>query len=168
MSLNVDGSVCIFIFLSNPCTSIGYYSNYLTCRINLIIFVRTPCMNGARTKLLISLGKIVIFYLSVAPWSRTKFYKLRVQKEKPAVLASHPHTVCPAHRSRGNACCVAFSLTSGTAVEQTDYRQTPTPPTARWLRKQEGEEMDVARTPRKLMSDGTRVGGVCRTARREC
>ena len=76
------------------------------------------------------------FYLCDAPWSRTKFYKLQVQKEKPAVFASHPHTVGPACR---NTCCVAFSLTSGTTVEQTDYRQTPTPPTARWLRKQEGE-----------------------------
>ena len=125
-------------------------------------------MNGARTKLLITLGKIVIFYLSVAPWSRTKFYKLRVQKEKPAVFASHPHMVGPARRSSGNVCGVAFSLTSGTVVGQTDYRQTHTPPTARWLSKQEGEEMAVARTPRKLVSDGTRVGGVCRTARREC
>ena len=146
----------------------GTTSNYLTFRINFIIFVRTPCMNGARTKLLITLGKIVIFYLSIAPCSRTKFYKLRVQKEKPVVFASHPHTVGPARRSSGNACDVAFSLTSGTAVEQTDYRQTPTPPTARWLRKQEGEEMVVARTPRKLVSDGTRVGGVCCTSRREC
>ena len=84
------------------------------------------------------------------------------------MFASHPHTVGPARRSSGNACGVAFSLTSGTAVEQTDYRQTPTPPTMRWLRKQEGEEMAVAWTPRKLVSDGTRVGGVCRTARREC
>src|SRR3954470_16487154 len=125
-------------------------------------------MNGARTKLPITLGKIVIFYLSVAPWSRTKFYKLRVQKENPAMFASHPHTVGPACRSSGNACGVAFSLISGTVVEQTDYRQTPTPPTARWLRKQEGEEMDVARTPRKLVSDGTHVGGVCRTARCDC
>ena len=125
-------------------------------------------MNGARTKLLITLGKIVIFYLSITPWSITKFYKLRVQKEKPAVFGSHPDTVAPARRSSGNACGVAFSLTSGTAVEQTDYRQTPTPPTARWLRKQEGEEMAVARTPRKLVSDGTRVGGVCHTARHEC
>ena len=122
-------------------------------------------MNGARSKLLITLGKIVIFYLSVAPWSRTKFYKLRVQKEKPSVFASHPHTVGPARHSSENACGVAFSLTSGTAVEQTDYRQTPTPPTVRWLRKQEGEEMVVARTPRKLVSNGTRVGGVCRTAK---
>ena len=68
----------------------GTTSNYLTFRINFIIFVRTPCMNGARTKLLITLGKIAIFYLSVAPWSRTKFYKLRVQKKKPAVFTSHP------------------------------------------------------------------------------
>ena len=35
-------------------------SNYLTFRINFIIFIRTPCMNRARTKLLITLGKIVI------------------------------------------------------------------------------------------------------------
>ena len=125
-------------------------------------------MNGARTKVLITLGKIVIFYLSIAPWSRTKFYKLQVQKEKHAVFVSHPHTVGPTRRSSGNACGVAFSLTSGTTVEQTDYRQTPTPPTVRWLRKQEGEEMVVARTPRKLVSNGTRVSGVCRTARREC
>ena len=83
------------------------------------------------------------------------------------MFASHPHTVGPTRRSSGNACGVAFSLTSGTAVEQTDYRQTPTLPTARWLRKQEGEEMVVAWTPRKLVSDGTPMGGVCRTARRE-
>ena len=76
--------------------------------------------------------------------------------------------VAPPHGWSGtplkrDVCGVAFSLTSGAVVEQ-----TPTPPTARWLRKQEGEEMAVARTPRKLVSDGTRVGGVCRTARREC
>ena len=111
-------------------------------------------MNGARTKLLITLGKIVIFYLSVVPWSRTKFYKLRVQKEKPAVFASHPHMVGSARCSSGNACGVAFSLTSGTAVEQTDYRQTPTPPTARWLRKQEGEEMAVASMDSKKIGVG--------------
>ena len=97
-------------------------------------------MNGARTKLLITVGKIVIFYLSVVPWSRTKFYKLQVQKEKPAVFSSHPHTVGPAHRSSGNACGVAFSLTSGTVVEKTDYGQTPTPPTVRWLRKEDRRE----------------------------
>ena len=75
-------------------------------------------------------------------------------KEKPAVFASHPHTVGPARRSSRNACGVAFSLTSGTAVEQTDYRQTPTPPTARWLRKQEGEEMAVASTDSKKIGVG--------------
>ena len=146
----------------------GTTSIYITFRINFIIFVCTPCMNGTRTKLIITLGKIVIFYLSITPWSRTKFYKLQVQKEKPAMFASHPHTVGPACRSRVNVCGVAFLLTSGTVVEQTDYRQTPTPPTVRWLRKQEGGEMVVAQTLRKLVSDGTRVGGVCCTARREC
>ena len=58
-------------------------------------------MNHARTKLLITLGKIVIFYLSIAPWSRTKFYKLRVQKEKLVVFASHPHT--PGNREYNTA-----------------------------------------------------------------
>ena len=38
----------------------GTTSNYLTFHINFIIFLRTPCMNRARTKLLITLGKIVI------------------------------------------------------------------------------------------------------------
>ena len=38
----------------------GTTSNYLTFRINFIIFLCTPCMNRARTKLLITLGKIVI------------------------------------------------------------------------------------------------------------
>ena len=84
------------------------------------------------------------------------------------MFASHPHKVGPARRSRGNVCFVAFSLTSGTVVEQTDYLQTPSQPTTRWLRKHEGEEMAVAWTPRELVSDGTRVGGMCRTARREC
>src|SRR5215216_390731 len=88
----------------------GTTSNYLTFRINFIIFIRTPCMNHARTKLVITLGKNRYFYLSVAQWSRTKFYKLQVQKEKPAVFASHPHTVGPACHSRGKMCCVAFSL----------------------------------------------------------
>ena len=50
--------------------------------------------------------------------------------------------------------CVGVGLTSGTAVEQTDYRQTPTPPTARWLRKQEGEEMPVASTDSKKIGVG--------------
>ena len=38
----------------------GTVSNYLTFRINFIIFIRTPCMNRARTKLLTTLGKTVI------------------------------------------------------------------------------------------------------------
>ena len=33
------------------------------------------------------------FYLSVVPWSRTKFYKLQVQKEKPTMFTyvAPPH-----------------------------------------------------------------------------
>ena len=29
--------------------------------------------------------------------------------------------------------CIVVGLTSGTAVKETDYRQTPTSPAARWL-----------------------------------
>ena len=54
----------------------GTISNYLTFRINFIILVSTPCMNRARTKLLITLGKIVIFYLSVVPWSMYENYEV--------------------------------------------------------------------------------------------
>ena len=52
-----------YIFLSSHKIHVLVYgttSNYLTFRINSIIFLRTPCMNRARTKLLITLGKIVI------------------------------------------------------------------------------------------------------------
>ena len=146
----------LYVFLSFRQIHVVVYgttSNYLTFRINFIIFVRTPCMNGARTKLVITLGKIIIFYLSVAPWSRTKFYKLQVQKEKPIVFASHPHTVGPAHRSSGNACGVAFSLTSGTVVEQTDYRQTPTPPT-RAMAEKTGGRRDGCSTDSKKIGVG--------------
>ena len=54
---------------------------------------------------------------------------------------------------------VTFSLWGGAAVEQTDHRQIPTPPTGRRLsleleERNEGGELAVART---LSSDGTRV-----------
>ena len=71
------------------------------------------------------------YFLSIGhAMEQNQILKLRVQKEKPAVFASHPHKVGPARRSSGNACGVAFSLTSVTVVEQTAYRQTPTLPTA--------------------------------------
>ena len=53
----------LYVFLSFRQIHVVVYgttSNYLTFRINFIIFLRTPCMNRARTKLLITLGKIVI------------------------------------------------------------------------------------------------------------
>ena len=133
----------------------GTTSNYLTFRINFIIFVRTPCMNSARTKLLITLGKIVISTYRSRHGAKPNLTSYKFKRKSLTFLRiSHPHTVGPACRSRGNACCVAFSLTSGTAVEQTDHRQTPTPPTARWLRKQEGEEMAVASTDSKKIGVG--------------
>ena len=109
------------------------------------------------------------YFLSIGrAMEQNQLLQVMSSKGKACRVRVAPHTVGPARRSSGNACGVAFSLTIGTAVEQTDYRQTPTPPTTRWLRKQEGEEMVLAQTPRKLVSDGTRVGGVCCTSRREC
>ena len=66
--------------------------------------------------------------------------------------------------------CVAVGLTSGTAVKETDYRQTPTSPAARWLsqRNDEVDEIALAQTPRNMMSDGSRAGGMCHTPGREC
>ena len=65
--------------------------------------------------------------------------------------------------------CVGVGLTSGTAVEETDYWQTPTSPAARWVRNDEVEEIALARTPRNnMVSDGCRGGGVRRTPGREC
>ena len=80
----------------------GTTSNYLTFRINFIIFLRTPCMNRARTKLLITLGKIVISIYRSRHGAEPNFTSYKF-KRKPAVFASHPHTVGPARRSRGNA-----------------------------------------------------------------
>ena len=65
--------------------------------------------------------------------------------------------------------CVGVGLTSGTAVKETDYRQTPTSPVARRMRNDEVEEIALAWTPRNnMVSDGCRGGGVCRTPGREC
>jgi len=94
-------------------------------------------MNGAGTKLLITLGKIVIAIYRSRHGAEPNFRSYKFKRKKPVVFASHPHMVGPARRSSGNACGVAFSLTIGIAVEQTDYRQTPTPPIALWLRKPE-------------------------------
>ena len=146
----------------------GTTSDYLTFRINFVISIRTPCMNRARTKLLINLGKIDISIYRSRHGVEPKFTSYKF-KRKSLPCSRRTPTRLVRHAAQGGMRAVLhFSLTSGTAVDQTDYRQTPTPPTTRWLRKQEGEEMAVARTPRKLVSDGTRVGGMCRTARHEC
>ena len=106
----------------------GTTSNYLTFRINFIIFVRTPCMNGARTKLLITLGKIVIFYLPVAPWSKTKFYKLRVQKEKPAVFTSHPTRLVRHAAQGGMRAVLHFHLQVGPQLTKPTIGKPPPRP----------------------------------------
>ena len=122
----------LYVFLSFRQIHVVVYgttSNYLTFRINFIIFVRTPCMNRARTKLLITLGKIVIFYLSVVPWSRTKIYKLRVQKEKVVMFASHPHMVGLARHQAGMHAVLYFHFQVGPQLSKpTIGKPPPCPP----------------------------------------
>ena len=74
----------------------GTTSNYLTFRINFIIFVHTPCMNRAITKVLITLGKIVIsIYRSrhgAEPNLKSYEFKrksLPCSRRTPARLARH-------------------------------------------------------------------------------
>ena len=65
--------------------------------------------------------------------------------------------------------CIGVGLTSGSAVKETNYRQTPTSPAVRWLRNDKVEEFALAQTPRNnMVSDGCHGGGVCRTPGREC
>ena len=103
----------------------GTTSNYLTFRINFIIFLRTPCMNRARTKLLITLGKIVISIYRSRHGAEPNFTSYKFKRKSLPCSRRTPTWLV---RHAGNAFCVAFSLTSGTAVEQTDYRQTPPRP----------------------------------------
>ena len=100
----------------------GTTSNYLTFHINFIIFLRTPCMNRAKTKLLITLGKIVISIYRSRHGAEPNFTSYEFKRKSLSCSRRTPHMVGLACRSRGNVCGVAFSLTSGTAVEQTDYR----------------------------------------------
>ena len=68
------------------------------------------------------------FYLTVAPWSRTKFYKLQFQKEKPAVFASHPRQSVGLARSSPNGTCVILRLHTHVGPQlRNDHRRTPQP-----------------------------------------
>ena len=120
----------------------GTTSNYLTFRINFIIFVRTPCMNGARTKLLITLGKIVICIYRLRHGAEPNFTSYKFKRKSLPCSRRTPTRLVRHAAQREMHAVLHFSLTSGTKVEQTDYWQTPTPPTARWLRKQDGCSMD--------------------------
>src|SRR5215216_4658814 len=64
-----------------------FTSNYLTFRINFIIFIRTPCMNRARTKLLITLGKIVISIYRLRHGAEPNFTSYKFKRK--SLLCSH-------------------------------------------------------------------------------
>ena len=65
------------------------------------------------------------------------------------------HGLSGTTHSLGKACFLAFSLSCGTAVEQTDYWQTaPHPPC--WKIETRREDLAVARKPRNLVLDGAR------------
>ena len=70
------------------------------------------------------------------------------KRKRPATFASHsPHTCRESGvldgpsgttHSLGKACCLAFSLSCGTAVEQTDYWQTAPRPPPGWKTETRG------------------------------
>ena len=110
---------------------------------------------------------------------RYVFAKKNVRGRDAVARSAHDHRIremawtrphCPTQTDIRLGLCVGVGLTSGTAVEETDYQQTPTSPAARWLsqRNDEVEEIVVARTPTNMVSDGSRAGDVCRTPGREC
>ena len=71
----------------------GTTSNYLTFRINFIIFLRTPCMNRARTKLLITLGKIVISIYQSRHGAEPNFTSYKFKRKLPCSRRTHTRLV---------------------------------------------------------------------------
>ena len=80
----------------------GTTSNYLTFRINFIIFLRSPCMNRARTKLLITLGNIVISIYRSGHGAEPNFtsYKFK-RKSLPCLRRTPLPTRLVRHASQG-------------------------------------------------------------------
>ena len=85
----------------------GTISNYLTFRINFIIFLRTPCMNRARTKLLISLGKIFISIYRSPHGVEPKFTSYEF-KRKSLPCSRRTPTRLVRHAAQGGCvlCCI--------------------------------------------------------------
>ena len=126
-------------------------------------------MNGARIKLLITLGKIIFLSIGRA-MEQNQILQVMSSKGK-----AYRVRVAPPHGWSGTPLkqeCVWCNILTYKWDRSWANRLSTNPhPAHRAMaekRGKEGEEMDVARTPRKLVSDGTRVGGVCRTARHEC
>ena len=78
----------------------GTTSNYLTFHINFIIFLRTPCMNRARTKLLITLGKIVISIYRSPHGAEPNFTSYKF-KRKSLPCSRHTPTQLVWHAAQG-------------------------------------------------------------------
>ena len=73
---------------------------------------------------------------------RYVFAKKNVRNRDASARWEHGHRIQEMARTRQNlgktevrlGSCVGVGLTSGTVVEETDYRQTPTSPATRWLK----------------------------------
>ena len=121
-----------YIFLSFRQIHVVVYgttSNYLTFRINLIIFVRTPFMNHARTKLLITLGKIVIFIYRSCHGAEPNFTSYKF-KRKSLPCSRRTPTRLVRHAAQGGMCVVLhFHLQVGPQLSKpTIGKPPPCPP----------------------------------------
>ena len=108
----------------------GTTSNYLTFRINFIIFVRTPCMNRARTKLLITLGKIVISIYHSRHGAEPNFTSYKF-KRKSLLCSRHTplHTWMVRHAAQGGMRAVLhFHLQVGPQLSKLTIGKLPPRP----------------------------------------
>ena len=98
----------------------GTTSNYLTFRINFIIFLRTPCMNLARTKLLITLGKIVISTYRSPRGAEPNFTSYKFKRKSLPCLCCTPTRLVWHAAQAGMRAVLHFHLQVGPESEQTD------------------------------------------------
>src|SRR3989337_4593739 len=100
-------------------------SNYLTFRINFIIFIRTPCMNRARTKLLITLGKIVISIYRSRHGAEPNFTSYKFKRKSLPCSRSTP-TRLVQHAAQGGMCAVLhFHLQVGPQLSKPTIGKPP-------------------------------------------
>ena len=106
----------------------GTTSNYPTFRINFIIFLRTPCMNRARTKLLITLGKIVISIYRSRHGGEPNFTSYKF-KRKSMPCSRRTPTRLVRHAAQAGMCAVLhFHLQVGPQLSKLTIGKAPPRP----------------------------------------